>query len=204
VRNLGWSAYLLDGHSRWEVLEVVALEPARPEPPHLEDCWVRTLRPRRLLAAPEDRRAILAATVAVPDEPLFGTHLTGSRAAAYLRPGTGTRSLATLTVPAAKVHFRAALREEAGEPDVRVTLEIPGLEDRLLAVKDHHLLARAERAAANLRAVAGVLDEKVRRMGDVVAVRLGLSRPFFPRQESGPGYCWLMADGFFSLADPQP
>jgi hypothetical protein len=52
--------------------------------------------------------------------------------------------------------------------------------------------------------LAGVLDETVRRMGDVVAVRLGLSRPFFARQESGPGYCWLMADAFFSLANPQP
>jgi hypothetical protein len=31
-----------------------------------------------------------------------------------------------------------------------------------------------------------------------------LSRPFAPRPDCGPGYCWLMADGFFSLADPQP
>ncbi len=204
VRNAGWSAYLLDGHRRWEVFEVIAPQAAAPEPPHLEDHWVRTLLPRGYLASSQERRDILAATLVPPGDPLFGVRLTGSRAAAYLPPGTGVRSLATLAVPARHIHFRASLREGMAEPDVRVTLEMPGLEHRLLAVKDHHLLARAQSVAPNVAAVAGVLDATVRQMGDAVAVRLGLSRPFFGRQESGPAYCWLMADGFFSLADPQP
>jgi hypothetical protein len=40
-------------------------------------------------------------------------------------------------------------------------------------------------------------------MGDQVAVRLGLSRAFNSRSGE-PGVCWLMADGFFSLTEPQP
>ena len=42
-------------------------------------------------------------------------------------------------------------------------------------------------------------------MGDTVAVRLGITRPFTPQEGAGrtPGLCWLMADGFFSLTDPQ-
>ena len=34
--------------------------------------------------------------------------------------------------------------------------------------------------------------------------RLGLSRPFQATPGRGEGVCWLMADGFFSLTDPQP
>src|SRR5689334_21639566 len=47
VRNVGWSPFLIDGHQRWEVFELVGPEPAEPQPPHVEDVWVRTLRPRR-------------------------------------------------------------------------------------------------------------------------------------------------------------
>src|SRR6266404_35831 len=65
VRNVGWSAYLMDGHTRWEMMELIGPLPAAPEPPHLEDLWVRAMRSRRSSASPEQRRAILAAT-AVP------------------------------------------------------------------------------------------------------------------------------------------
>ena len=58
VRNVGWSPFLMDGHSRWECFELVRAEPADSSPPHLEDVWVRELRPRRVLAEPALRRAI--------------------------------------------------------------------------------------------------------------------------------------------------
>jgi hypothetical protein len=77
------------------------------------------------------------------------------------------------------------------------------LEERWLPVKDHHLLLRAERAAPALTARVRALDQAVRAMGEQIAVRLGLSRAFQARPHEGPGLCWLMADGFFSLADPQ-
>src|SRR5690349_7506116 len=64
VRNVGWSPFLMDGHSRWEVFELVGIEPAEPLPPHREDVWVRDLRPRRTLANPALRRVILQATLA--------------------------------------------------------------------------------------------------------------------------------------------
>ena len=38
------------------------------------------------------------------------------------------------------------------------------------------------------------------KMDATVAVRLGLSRAF--AAGAGPACCWLMADGFFSLANP--
>ena len=42
-----------------------------------------------------------------------------------------------------------------------------------------------------------------RAMGTTAVVRLGLSRSFVSAAGQ-PGKCWLMADGFFSLDDPQP
>src|SRR6516225_7118935 len=89
VRNVGWSAYLMDGHARWEIFELIGVQPAAPEPPHLEDLWVRALRPRHSSASQEQRRAILGATIASPDVPIFGSELATTRTAAYLLPGTG-------------------------------------------------------------------------------------------------------------------
>src|SRR5262245_64692368 len=62
MRNIGWSAYLMDGHARWEIFELIGPEEAALKPPHVEDVWVRSLRPRRRSAPPEQRRAILRAT----------------------------------------------------------------------------------------------------------------------------------------------
>ena len=50
VPNQGWSPFLFDGHSRWEVFELIHPEPARAVAPHLEDVWVTSLKPRRRLA----------------------------------------------------------------------------------------------------------------------------------------------------------
>src|SRR5258707_13552008 len=83
VRNVGWSAYLLDGHARWEIFELVGAVPAAPEPPHVEDVWVRELRPRRRSASPQLRRDILAATAVPPPHPSFGVPLSTPRATAY-------------------------------------------------------------------------------------------------------------------------
>src|SRR5262249_883798 len=66
-RTGGWSPFLLDGHRRWEVLELVDPEAASPQPPHVEDTWVRSLRPRRRLASADVRRRILQATARPPD-----------------------------------------------------------------------------------------------------------------------------------------
>src|SRR5262249_33359014 len=84
VRNVGWSAFVMDGRSRWEVLERIAPQPAEPQPPHLEDVWVRELRPRRRLASPAHRRAILEATRTPPERAPFGVPLTATRSSAYL------------------------------------------------------------------------------------------------------------------------
>jgi len=204
VRNVGWSPFLLDGHRRWEVFELIGLEEATPEPPHLEDVWVRALRPRNQSASPDERRAILQATTAITGQPLFGVPLTLRPYSAHLLPGTGQRSLAALIVPSAGIHFSASLREGAGEPDVRAALSIPPLGGRLLPVKDHHLLLRAEGMATNLTALSRTLEQLVRTMGEQVAVRLGLSRGFLSDPVRSAELCWLMIDGFFSLSDPQP
>jgi hypothetical protein len=204
VRNVGWSPYLLDGHTRWEIFELIGPVSADPEPPHLEDVWVRSLRPRRRAATPEQRRDVLKATSVPPSEPVFGASLIFAASTAHLPGGNGARSLATIVIPSAGVRFSASMREGAPEPDVRASLGIPPLGARLLPVKDHHLLLRAERTASNLTALARNLEKLVRGMGDTLAVRLGLSRPFRNESEHGPEACWLMIDGFFSLADPQP
>jgi hypothetical protein len=132
----------------------------------------------------------------------FGTPLLPTRTAAYLEPGTGCRSLASIVVPSREAQFSALWREGADEPDFRARLPVPGLDGRILPVKDHFLLSRAEQAGADLDARLAALSAAVRQMGEQVVVRLGLSRPYPPGQ---PGArCWLMADGFFSPHDPQP
>jgi hypothetical protein len=202
--NVGWSAYLLDGHARWEVFRLMGPERAAHPPPHVEDVWVRGISPRRSMATVEQRRAILTVTKPRADETLFGAPLLTTPGAAYLSGGAGTRSLTTLWVPAEQVVFRAS-RRGPGEPaEFRVRLGVAGLGDRLLSVKDHTLLSRAEQAGPDLDSQLLAIRQMVGRMGNPVVVRLGLSRPFLDGKHSEAGRCWLMADGFFSLSDPQP
>jgi hypothetical protein len=202
VRNVGWSSYLLDGHARWEVFELIGPEPAEPQAPHLEDLWVRSLQPRRRLATPDERRNVLRATLVQLDAPIFGTPLSTTRAAAFVQPGTGERSLATVLVPAKQLSFSGCRRAGVLEADFRVILPIPGMGERSLPVKDHFLLRRAEAGKQLLEEQIGVLTSSIRQMGEQIAIRLGLSRGF--QGTEGNALCWLMADGFFSLEDPQP
>jgi hypothetical protein len=203
VPNQGWSPFLLDGHSRWEVFRLVRPEPAGAVAPHLEDVWVQALQPCRRLASRAERRAVLQATLGPADSPLFGPDLAHGHAGCYLEPGSGERSLASIVVPSAEVHFLPPLwREGASQPDYRVSLPLPGLDQRILPLKDHFLLCRAERARDNPDDRPAFLEQAVRLMGARVVVRLGLSRSF-PAANGQPGRCWLMADGFFSPDDPQ-
>ena len=110
VRNTGWSPFLMDGRSRWEAFELVGPEPAAPQPPHCEDVWVRDLKPLGRLAAVEQRRAILEATRAAANRPLFGSPLTRTTTSAYLAPGTGERSLTTVVLPAGRIQFVVSSR----------------------------------------------------------------------------------------------
>jgi len=201
VRNAGWSPYLLDGHQRWEIFEIIGPVPTPPDPPHVEDLWVRGLRPRHCLATREQRRAVLAATATPPGEPLFGVPFEPTRAVA-VGAGTGSRSLITVVVPGGDIAFSGSHRR-GPDPDYRVTLCLPDLGERSLPVKDHHLLARAEAGAKTLDAQLERMTQLVRDMGEQVAVRLGLTRPF-QSEANRTGLCWLMADGFFSFSDPQP
>jgi hypothetical protein len=199
--NNGWSPFLMDGHSRWEVFEMVRPEPAHSPAPHVEDTWVSSLRSRKQLASAEQRRAILQATLGTAGKPIFGVELLQSYSARYVEPGNGQRSLASVVVPAEEIHFTALWRDGASEPDYRVHLPLPDLDTPILPVKDHFLLCRAEAQGSDLDARLKFLAAAVRQMGKQVVVRLGLSRSF---QSAGdrPGRCWLMADGFFSPDDP--
>ncbi|MFO0844847.1 MAG: hypothetical protein U0797_21020 [Gemmataceae bacterium] len=125
-----------------------------------------------------------------------------SHVGSYLDPGGGLRSLVSVLVPSREVHFTTYWREGAVEPDVRVNLPVPGLGPRIIPVKDHFLLCRAERESRQIDDRLRFLDEEVRRMGPSVLVRLGLSRAF-TNGNGQPGRCWLMADGFFNPNEPQ-
>ena len=192
----------MDGHSRWEVFELNHPEPAEPCPPHLEDLWVRGMHSRRIFADSALRRAILQATLVQPGAPWFGAALTTTRAAAYLLPRTGSRSLISLVVPARAIQFTVSWREGAPEPDYRVSLAVPELQGRSLPVKDHFLLQRAEIAADEVYGRIRALTLAVQQMGERIAVRLGLSRSFQAMPGRAESVCWLMADGFFSINDP--
>jgi hypothetical protein len=202
--NVGWTPYLLGQHTRWEVFSLVGPEPATTEAPHVEDVWVRSLKPQRRLAAPELRRAILENTRAEAGQDLFGMPLKSTRTAAYLLPGTGARSLSTVALASSAISLAASWRDGAGAPDYRVTLPVPGLGPRTLPVKDHHLLRRAEASGSSTEQLVAELNRMIRDMGAWVGVRLGLSRGFLHEGGLGLPRCWLMADGFFSMTDPQP
>src|SRR5262245_8769529 len=79
AHNLGWQSCLLAGYERWQVFQLVEPEPAGAAAPHVEDAWVRDLRPSGRFAPVELRRAILTAT-AQDNDPLFGTTLHANRA----------------------------------------------------------------------------------------------------------------------------
>jgi hypothetical protein len=202
-RKFGWWFRPFEGHTRWEVYELVKPESAEPRPPHVEDVWVVKLRPRGRLATPDQRRAILQATLAKPGEALFGQPLQATRSGAFLQPGVGQRSLATVKVPAASIVFGASRREGAVEPDFRAQLPVPDLGVRSMPVKDHHLLLRAKAAGPDIAQQIAALQAAVGAMGNEVAVRLGLSRPFSSSDGTATATCWLMADGFFSWSDPR-
>jgi hypothetical protein len=203
VRNFGWRHHVLRGRSRWEMFELIGWSAAAPEPPHLEDLWVRRLRPLNRSATAQQRRAVLEATLARPDEPLFGAALQTTRAAAHLPLGAGTRSLGTIVVPMQQITVGGSWR--GCHADLRVELPVPSIGRRWLPIKDHPLLQRTQPADLNdLDGHIARLTDAVRSMGDNVAVRLGLSRAWESTDAKAPPVCWLMADGFFSWADPQP
>jgi hypothetical protein len=197
VRNVGWSPYLLAGNSRWSVFDLNGPVAAPAQPPHLEVVWVRGLRPCGRLADVAERRAILAATLSPDGDTGFGAALIASGIKAYLPPGVGVRSLTSILVPAERITFGLGRSIGAEQAKVRVRLPIPGLGERELPVIDHFLLERAEDAARSPQEEVGALQRLVRATGPRIVVRLGVSREF-------QGCCWLMADGFFSLDDPQP
>jgi hypothetical protein len=202
VRNTGWSPFLMDGRSRWEVFELVGAEPAEPRPPHCEDAWVHDLKATGRPTEVSERQAILEATRAPAGRPLFGAPLTRTATSAYLMPGAGERSLTTVVLPAHSIQFVESDRPGRGGPDIRVWLEAPSFDGRFLPLKDHFLATRAEAAAPTLDGRLRFIRETVRAMGDPVAVRVGRSRPYAPH--GGEARCWLMADGFFSFAEPMP
>jgi hypothetical protein len=110
---------------------------------------------------------------------LFGAPPTLMHAAAYLLPGTGQRSLATVQAPAGGIRFSGRWRAGAPEPDVQVQIDVAGLGDRFLPVKDHHLLCRAARAGTGLEGQLRTLQGLVAAMGDLhgVPTSMGCSSP---------------------------
>jgi hypothetical protein len=133
---------------------------------------------------------------------MFGETLVETRTSAYLLPGTGSHSLATIEVPSHEILFDVLEREGADESDVRARMAIPNVGARWLPVKDHWLLTRIERTAGD-RVIdwSKALRDALVQMGPTIAVRVGLSRGF----DSGQGTrrCWLMADGFFAAEEVQ-
>jgi len=203
-RKRGWTHWQMDGHSRWEICELVNPKPAGPQPPHLEDVLVRDLKPRRVVAKSAERQAILRATLTPPGQLIFGQPLQTTPRGAWLTPGTGTRSLAGVAVPAGSIVFSCTAKREREQPAYRVSFELPDLGRLNLPVTDHFLLQRAEMAGETPTVRLAALTSIVQWMGDPVVVRLGLSRPYRGDSSQGAEVCWVMANGFFSLTDPQP
>lgn len=109
----------------------------------------------------------------------------------------------SVVLPSSAFRFTVSWREGTAEPDYRVSLAVPELQGRSLPVKVHFLLRHAELASDAVDGRIQALTLALSQMGDRVAVRLGLSRSFQAPPGRADSVCWLMADGFFSLNDPQ-
>ena len=204
VRNVGWSPFQMDGHTRWEVFEVISPEPAPPLAPHLEDAWVISLRSRRGLAAPGQRRAVLEATLVPEGQPQIGAALRRDKHKAYLLPDEGARSLTSVAVRQKQIELFVERSIYKPEAVYRVRLHLAELEGLVIPFKDHFLLGRAEQASPTEAGRLRALQLAIAQMGETVIVRLGVSRPYAYSGSSSLPVCWLMADGFFSSSDPQP
>jgi hypothetical protein len=200
VRNVGWQKYLLDGHRRWEVFRLIGQQPAEPQAPHLEDVWVSALKPLGCQAPLEQRREILERTQPAQGEPLFGTRLQQTAGACCMQAGAGCRSLTTFFVEADRVSIHGF--KVGAAPTIRVQIRAPNMMGKQLPLKDHHLLCRAEEAATDIDGQVRTLQGWVAQMGQWLAIRFGLSRPFAPG--TGNPVCWLMVDGIFALENPEP
>jgi hypothetical protein len=197
-RNVGWFANQLQNLQRWDWVQLLGPQPAEIERPHTEDILVRALRPIGRTVPTEQRAEILQGTVVQGYKPHFGVPLLHTRTSAYLKPGVGERSLVTVTAPAYELFFEASKREGAGDLDVRVRFKVPGVGVKELPVKDHFLLAEAEQGSGvEPVSLARNLRQAVTKLGNTIAVRLGLSRGY--GTGGGERRCWLMADGFFPV-----
>jgi hypothetical protein len=200
LRNVGWFPSQLGKSQRWDIMHLVGTQSAALEPPHTEDIWVTEMRPAGQSFAQERRSAVLRGTVISGYKPHFGVPLLHTRTSAYLKPGTGERSLVTVTAHGYELFFEASKREGAAAVDVRVRLKLPGVGVKQLPVKDHFLLSSAEQhVGTDPAALAKFLAQEIGQTGKIVAVRLGLSRAFDVGR--GERRCWLMADGFFCIEE---
>jgi hypothetical protein len=201
--HIGWPPHSLQGHERWEIVELLGATPAVIKQPHVEDVWVQGLRWSGESAVKSDRVRVLTQTATNGD--LFGAPLTRTSASAYLEPNTGECSLATILLPPTTLEILGLSRGGARPMEMRVQLPVPKVGMCELPVIDHHLLLKAEQGGGSDTERLARLHQLIQGMGEQVAVRLGLARPL--QQGQGPRAttrCWLMADGFFSLPDPQP
>jgi hypothetical protein len=107
-------------------------------------------------------------------------------------------------VPSEEISFSFCRREGSPDSDIRAMLPVPPMGERIVIVKDHHLLKRVEETTHEAAGQITFINRTLQQMGSQVAVRLGLSRAFQGDARQGAAMCWLMADGFFSLHDPQP
>jgi len=123
---------------------------------------------------------------------------------AYLLPSEGSRSLTSVAVRQKQIEMLVERRDYKPDANYRVRLHVPELEGLVIPFKDHFLLRRAEEAAPTDAGRLDALKAAVARMGEPVLVRVGVSRPYAHPGSSSLPVCWLMADGFFSLSDPQP
>ena len=203
IRNVGWPLETMEGKSRWDVFELVNPKATLLEAPHLEDLWVDGLKPRGKLNDLARRKAILEGTLRASSQPWFGVPLATTRSAAYLTPGTGSRSLTSVLVSSQQITFFGSWCRGKEKPDFRVTLGIPGLQHLSLPVKDHSLLRRAETSSDHIVEQLQEMTRAVQQMGEWVLARLGLSRGFASHPSRLGSVCWLMADGFFSFQNPQ-
>jgi hypothetical protein len=92
---------------------------------------------------------------------VFGVPLAITRSGAYLLPGAGRRSLATIVVRKDTIRFDGAWRAGAPEPDIHVSMPLPGIGIRQLPVKDHHLLRKAESSSPPIELRADAVPSAV-------------------------------------------
>lgn len=180
----------------------IDLRRAAPEAPHTEDFVIDGTGNIQIvgsLAEPEIHNLLGRQDVTTVND-IFGAEIVNRR---FVRPGTGTCSLGTVTVN--QVSFIELGDNQYGNEDYRITIvDASGARYRLRAtdIAFCRFAGQLRETLGNDQQAGMTLRQAINR-ANALYLRIGLSRSFKPRDDREPG-CYLIVTGIYSFPSYLP